>query len=272
MLNIKAEITFIKKQKSKPYYDSSAITGLVPKLYFKTEKKNILLSNARLLKNNCFKTNGFEICKFSSKYNFKNININLENYKKELNSFLKKKFNCIDSYIFDLTRRSNSSKGAKNKDGNRQPADRAHVDYTINSGKKRAIDIMGEKKYEKIISSKIRIIQLNIWRPLCKTVLSSPLAFALPKSVLKKDLIATDQRFPNRTGEIYHIAYNNNQKWFWVPKMKNNEILLLKGWDSSDSKIVPSFTPHTSFNLQNQNIKKNPRDSIEARVFLILKK
>ena len=39
MLDIKAEITFIKKQKSKPYYDSSAITGLVPKLYFKTEKK-----------------------------------------------------------------------------------------------------------------------------------------------------------------------------------------------------------------------------------------
>ena len=39
MINTKADITFIKKQKTKPYYDSSAITGLVPKLYFKTEKK-----------------------------------------------------------------------------------------------------------------------------------------------------------------------------------------------------------------------------------------
>ena len=29
--------------------------------------------------------------------------------------------------------------------------------------------------------------------------------------------------------------------------------------------------PHTSFNLQGQNIK-NPRDSIEARVFMVLKK
>ena len=137
MLNIKAEITFIKKQKTKPFYDSSAITGLVPKLYFKTEKK-ISLYNARNLKQNCFENNGFEICNFFSNYNINNINNNLENYKKELNSFLKKRFNCLNSYIFDLTRRSNSSKGAKNKDGNRQPAERAHVDYTDNVWKKKS--------------------------------------------------------------------------------------------------------------------------------------
>ena len=41
MKNIEAEITFIKKQSEKPYYDSSAITGLVPKLYFKVEKRKI---------------------------------------------------------------------------------------------------------------------------------------------------------------------------------------------------------------------------------------
>ena len=41
MKNIEAEITFIKKQSEKPYYDSSAITGLVPKLYFKVEKKKL---------------------------------------------------------------------------------------------------------------------------------------------------------------------------------------------------------------------------------------
>ena len=72
-----------------------------------------------------------------------------------------------------MTRRSNSSKGARNKDGNRQPAERAHVDYTDVSGRKRAIDILGEKYYAKITNSQLRIIQLNIWRPLCKTVLSS---------------------------------------------------------------------------------------------------
>ena len=272
MQNIKADITFIKKQKTKPYYDSSAITGLVPKLYFKTEKKNVLISDARNLKNHSFETTGFEICKFSSKYNLRNISYNLENYKNELNVFLKKKFGYLDSFIFDLTRRSNSSKGAKNQDGNRQPAERAHVDYTEKSGKKRAEDILGKNYFKEITSSKKRIIQLNLWRPLCKTVLSSPIAFALPSSILKKDLVATDQIFPNRIGEIYHLSHNKNQKWFWVPNMKETEILLLKGWDSSNNKKVLKFTPHTAFNLLNQNIKKNPRDSIEARVFLVLKK
>ena len=158
----------------------------------------------------------------------RNISNNLENYKNELNVFLKKKFGYLDSFIFDLTRRSNSSKGAKNKDGNRQPAERAHVDYTEKSGKKRAVDILGKNYFKEITNSKKRIIQLNVWRPLCKTVLSSPIAFALPDSILKKDLVATDQIFPNRIGEIYHLSHNKNQKWFWVPNMKETEILLTK--------------------------------------------
>ena len=37
--DINAAITFIVKQKEKPVYESSAITGMVPKLYFKVEKK-----------------------------------------------------------------------------------------------------------------------------------------------------------------------------------------------------------------------------------------
>ncbi len=270
--NIKAEITFIKKQKSKPYYHSSAITGMVPKLFFKVEKKKVNIFNARDLKENVFEKDGFEICKFKSKFNHKNINKNLISYEKEIKRFLKKKFSYIDAFIFDFTRRSNSKDGAKNIDGRRQPAERAHVDYTEKSGRKRANDIMGKDYYKDTLTSKLRIIQLNLWRPLCDVVLSSPLAFTIPNSVDKDDLIATDQKFPDRVGEIYHLAYNKKQKWLWVPKMKSNEALLLKGWDSVNSSYIPRNTPHTSFNLKNQNSKKYPRDSIEARIFLVLKK
>ena len=272
MHSIKANITFIKKQSSKPYYDSSAITGLVPKLYFEVENKIVPIFDAREAEGNTFENSGYELCNFESKFDNKNISNNLDKYKKEINYFLKKKFNYLESFIFDFTRRSNSKEGAKNKDGQRQPAERAHVDYTENSGKKRAKEILGKGCFEKVINSRLRIIQLNLWRPLCKTVLSSPLAFALSNTILKEDLIATDQRFPNRVGEIYHLAYNKNQRWLWVPNMKNNEILLLKGWDSNTRDNIPSFTPHTSFNLKDQNVIKHPRDSIEARIFLILEK
>ena len=272
MENTTAFITFIKKQKEKPYYDSSAITGLIPKLYFKVEKKLVSVESIRKNKNNNFEKCGYEVVKHRTKFNLKNISNNLDGYKEELNIFLYKRFNFVESYIFDLTRRSNSKIGAKNIDGNRQPADRAHVDYTVKSGKNRAQDIIGKKKFVKILNSGMRIIQLNLWRPLCKTVLSSPLAFAIPSTVLKKDLIATDQIFPDRIGEIYHLAYNKNQKWLWVPKMQRNEVLLLKGWDSNNGSKVPKFVPHSSFNLKNQNIVKYPRESIEARIFLVLNK
>ena len=157
-------------------------------------------------------------------------------------------------------------------DGRRQPAERAHVDYTKSSGKKRAIDIIGKKRFYEITNSNLRIIQLNLWKPLCKVVLSSPLAFALSNTIAEKDLIATDQRFPNRVGEIYHLAYNDKQKWYWVPEMREDEILLLKGWDSYVNSKQALNTPHTSFNLNNQNTKRYPRESIEARIFLVLKK
>ena len=52
--------------------------------------------------------------------------------------------------------------------------------------------------------------------------------------------------------------------------MSSNEFLIFKGWDSSNDKGLVKFTPHTSFNLAKQNVIKNPRESIEARAFLIL--
>ena len=69
MSNIRANITFIKKQSSKPYYDSSAITGLVPKLYFEIENKNVPIFNARKAKGSTFEGCGYELCNFNSKFN-----------------------------------------------------------------------------------------------------------------------------------------------------------------------------------------------------------
>ena len=199
----------------------------------------------------------------------KNIQHEQENYKNELSKYLKKIIPYKKIIFFDFTRRSNSKTGAYNLDGQRQPAERAHVDYTVNSGRKRAQEIIG-KNYHNLVIKKKRLIQLNIWRPLSKKVLSSPLAFADSSSINKRDLIATDQRFPDRVGEIYHVAYNAKQKWFWLPEMTNDEFLIFKGWDSSNDKNVSKFTPHTSFIIKNQNAEKHPRESIEARLFLII--
>ena len=267
MPDILSDITYIVRQKKKPHYESSALTGMIPKLHFKTEQKKVLIKDIRNSNKFALHKNGFIFKKVDFYLEEKDIQKSYIQYKKDLSKFIKKLFSYKYIEIFDITKRSNKKTGASNMDGPRQPADRAHVDYTKNSGFIRAQQIF-KNNFSKF--NRHRIIQLNVWRPICSQVLSSPIAIADASTIQQKDLIETDQIFPNRVGEIYHLAYEEKQKWYWVSKMKDNEALIFKGWDSSPSKKAVSFAPHTSFNIPNQNVNKNPRESIEARVFIVL--
>ena len=97
-------------------------------------------------------------------------------------------------------------------------------------GPQRAKDVLGVDKYESIINEDGRVMQLNVWRPINGPVKRSPLAFADASSIPKNDLVETDQIFPNRTGEIYHISFSENHKWYWVSEMKNDEVLSIQSY------------------------------------------
>jgi len=267
---VEANLKFIVPQDSKPFFESSEYTGTVPKIHFKTEYRLVKIldirnGNAKFT----FEKNGFELLNHKSLikdfYNHTDVK---KNYGNELKNFLIERFNANDVFIFDYTRRSDGTKGAKNPDGLRGPADRLHADYTDVSGPQRAKDVLGVDKYNRIIDQGGRIVQLNVWRPINGPIKRSPLAFADAASIPKSDLVETDQIFTNRTGEIYHISYSERHKWYWVPNMTDDEILLLKGWDSYSEELI-KYTPHGAFELPNQSKSHPPRESIEARVFLV---
>ena len=175
--NVEAYINFIVKQAEKPKFDSSALTGSLPKLYFKTEKRKVYIKNLRNSKtSNELHSNGFEYHIFPSSVDLSKIEDNIKLYTNEIETFLKNHTGADEIVVFDYTKRSNGKRGALNPDGYRKPADRAHVDYTDKSGPQRAIDVLGKDKYYKVISTG-RIIQLNLWRPLCHIVKSAPIAF-----------------------------------------------------------------------------------------------
>src|SRR3546814_8145314 len=71
----------------------------------------------------------------------------------------------------------------------------------------------------RLAESGARIVQVNVWRPIRGTVERSPLALADASSVRREDLIATDQVFPDRIGEIYHLAHDPEQRWYYAPWM-----------------------------------------------------
>ena len=144
-----------------------------------------------------------------------------------------------------------------------------HVDYTAKSGPQRVKDLLGEDEAARLAASGARILQINVWRPIRGPVQRSPLALADASSVAPEDLIATDQVFPDRVGEIYHLAYDPAQLWYYAPEMTPDEVLLIKGWDSLDDGRA-RFTPHGAFDLPDTPDDAAPRESIEVRTLVVI--
>jgi hypothetical protein len=130
-------------------------------------------------------------------------------------------------------------------------------------------DLLGEEEAARLAAAGARIVQVNVWRPIRGPVERSPLALADATSVRPEDLIATDQIFPGRVGEIYHLAHHPAQRWYYAPAMTREEVILIKGWDSlADGRA--RFTPHSAFRLPQQRSDAAPRESIEVRTLAVI--
>ena len=267
---ITAPLTFIVPQDEKPRFHSQALTGGDVKFFFDTDTQPVPVADLR------FEGDGFTLD--GAGFAFRHAPTKVDDlydddtveaeYFSEIENLLTDELGASRVVIFDATRRADGGQGAANRDGKRGPASRIHVDYTATSGPQRARDVLGEEEFDRLIAAGARIVQVNVWRPIVGPVQRSPLALADARSVSSDDLIATDQVFPNRVGEIYHLAYNPNQRWYYAPEMTPDEVLLIKGWDSLDDGRA-RFTPHTAFPLPDQE-GAPARESIEIRTFVVI--
>ena len=82
-------------------------------------------------------------------------------------------------------------------------------------------------------------------------------------------IIATDQIFPERVGEIYNVAHAPSQRWYYAPRMTEDEVLLIKSWDSFEDGRA-RFTPHGAFKLPETHEDAPPRESIEVRTIVVI--
>lgn len=267
---VRAPLTFIVPQDTKPSFHSSALTGGDPKIFFETEDRAVTIADMRDIADGLsLDHEGFELRRHTTAvgdlYDDQAIE---QTYEPEIETLLKLATGADRAAIFDHTRRSDAPAGAANPDGSRGPASRVHVDYTYASGPQRAKDALGAKEVDRILSSGGRIVQVNVWRPIAGPVRRSPLALADAASIAPDELVATDQVFPDRVGEIYQVAHGDGQRWYWAPEMTREEIILIKGWDSlQDGRAL--FTPHGAFQLPDQDPNAPARESIETRTYLV---
>ena len=268
--DVQAPLNFIVRQNGTPYFVSAALTGGAPDYRFCTEARTVTIHDVRPEAGRLsVEREGFQLVRHRTAVDDLYDDEAVAGiYSREIEALLRDVTGASRAVAFDHTRRSDRADGAANPDGSRGPARIVHVDYTVTSGPERAADVLGEETVTQVLDAGGRIAEINVWRPIAGPVQRAPLAVADASSVDREDLIATEQRFPDRTGEIYMLAHAQDQRWCWIPGMTRGETLLLKGWDSLEDGRA-RFTPHGSFRLPDQDPDAPARESIETRAFLV---
>ena len=146
----------------------------------------------------------------------------------------------------------------------RQPVPRVHNDYTVKSGPQRVRDLLDDEA-DALLQRRFCVI--NVWRPIRGPVQDSPLAVSDARSIGGQDLVATDLIYPDRVGEIYYVKFNPQHKWFYAPAMRDDEIMLIKCYDSADDGRA-RFVPHSAFVDPTTPVGAPPRESIELRTLV----
>jgi hypothetical protein len=185
-------------------------------------------------------------------------------YYPEAERLIKEATGADRVFVFDHTVRKRVQGAADRDGGLRQPVARVHVDHTEKSGSQRVRDLIpGEA--DELLKGRVQIV--NLWRPIRGPLLDSPLAVCDARTVKPDELVASDLVYPDRVGETYSVKYNPDHRWFYVPRMTADEILLLKCFDSKTDGRA-RFAPHSAFVDPTTPLDAPPRESIELRTLV----
>ncbi len=140
------------------------------------------------------------------------------------------------------------------------PVRYAHNDYTDDSGPQRVRDLLPAQAD---VLLRRRFAVINVWKPLRGPVLDTPLAVCDARTIRPPDLVPTELRYRDRTGEVYSLRFNTAHRWFYFSHMQASEALLLKCFDSDTGRA--RFTAHSAFDDPGAPADAPPRESIEVR-------
>jgi len=146
-----------------------------------------------------------------------------------------------------------------------RPVRHAHTDYTPGSALQRLRRELGPHA-EAGVS---RFLQVNLWRPIRGPVRDAPLALCDGSTVGPQALCAVELRYPERTGEIYYLAHQPRQRWYFASDMAVDEAWLFKNFDSAPPGPARA-APHSSF-TDPRHTRVRPRESIEVRALAIFR-
>jgi len=113
---------------------------------------------------------------------------------------------------------------------------------------------------------------INLWRPLTP-VESAPLAVCDASTVRRQDLFDSEVigglgDYNRRSLWGFNLAYDPAHRWYWVPRMQPDELLLFRLFDSDANAV--QLTAHSAFTDPTAPPDAAPRRSIELRTIAYL--
>jgi hypothetical protein len=259
---IEAPVNYLDRSSEKPViylYDPPA--G-IPSSSGRVVKQWVKIRNGRLIHHQlALDRQGFALIRHQTRVvNFYEPEEVYRVYYPEVERLLKEIIGAVRVHVFDHNVRCRplAKRGEK---GAREPVKLAHNDYTLKSGPQRVRELLpGEAD----ILLRHRFAEINVWRPIRGPVEESPLAVCDATSMTLQDFVATDLKYPDRTGEVYSVTFNPNHRWFYFPQMQADEVILLKCYDSAEDGRA-RFTAHTAIDDPTSSPQAAPRESIEVR-------
>ena len=168
--------------------------------------------------------------------------------------------------------------GRKLKGGSnvQAPAGLVHGDYTAVSAPRRLAqlseapktnDALNKPPLDGVDVAGRRFAFVNVWRPISE-VKSTPLACCDAATVRDdRDLLTFKIYYEDRVGENYFARHHERHAWYYFPRMKREEALLIQQWDSADD--AAKFALHSAFADPATPPDAPARESIEVRLVVV---
>lgn len=181
-------------------------------------------------------------------------------YYPEIEALVKDCSGAERVFVFDHTIRA-AAQATRSARRVREPVPMAHNDYTEKSGPQRVRDFLPDEA-EALLRRRFAVIQ--VWRSIAGPVRQWPLAICDAQSIPPADLIETDLKYGDRTGEVQQLKFNPEHRWYYFPDMTPDEAMVFKCYDSlTDGRA--RFTAHSAFDDPNTPPDAPERVSIEMR-------
>lgn len=178
-------------------------------------------------------------------------------YEEELNTLLRSKLNNVaEVQVFDHNLRSEWTNASRNS-----PAYHVHSDFEYEAAVKRAKSLLGDERSAEWFANDGHVAIINVWRPTIRPVERSPLGFMDIDSVDKKDIVQVKLDYQTRVGVMQGFKGNDQHTWYWIEKMRPDQVWIFCQFDSRSRISVP----HSALEIVDTPADARSRTSIESR-------